>query len=75
MNKRPSLSIKQVKAQFEAWRKRRSGREPIPDTLWSAANSLLEKYPISQICRELRVNYNQIQKHREVDKRAWFILG
>ena len=68
--KTPKFDLDQVKAEFDNWRKRRVGSEPIPDHLWKAALKLLGHYPISKICQQLRVNHQQLQKHKNTDHRA-----
>jgi len=39
-HKRRALTIDEVRARFEEWRKNRHGKSPIPDELWSAAAEL-----------------------------------
>jgi hypothetical protein len=58
----PSLDIDQVKAEFQAWRKRRVGRERIPEHLWAAAIELLNRYPISTVQKQLLLNLNQLKQ-------------
>jgi hypothetical protein len=42
---------------FEQWRARRSGlREKIPEPLWQAVVALRDRYPVSQLCRELHLS-------------------
>jgi len=45
-----------LKCQFEAWRKTRSKRTKTPDHLLAAAAELLDRYPVSRICRVCRIN-------------------
>lgn len=47
--------IEEVRRQFEAWRAAPRARR-IPDSLWTAASSLVGRYSSSRICRELRLN-------------------
>jgi hypothetical protein len=58
----PSLDLDQVKAEFQAWRKRRVGRERIPEHLWAAAIELLNRYPISTVQKQLLLNLNQLKQ-------------
>lgn len=55
----------QVRALFESWRATRPHKEPIPNALWSATLSLLDRYPINEICRELRLSGQQLRERRE----------
>jgi hypothetical protein len=63
-----SLSLDQVKAEFQAWRKRRVGRERIPGHLWTAAIELLNYHPISVVQKQLNLNLKQL-KQRLADSR------
>jgi hypothetical protein len=36
-SKRPTVSLEEVKARFDEWRRNRKGKASIPDELWSAA--------------------------------------
>lgn len=53
----PSLpdDLIRTRAMFEQWRATRTRREKIPDPLWQAAVALQDRYPVGQICRELRL--------------------
>lgn len=53
-----------VVRQFETWRVKRHGRF-IPDELWKAALSLLDRYPPSTICRHLRLDAGRFKRIRE----------
>lgn len=64
-----SLDIDQVKAEFQAWRVGRVGRERIPEELWAMALELLKHYPIGIVQRELCLNLNQLkQRAGQLDK-------
>jgi len=56
---RPTLEI--VRNQFEAWRKRRPCRRPIPESLWQAAVGLCRERSICEVSRTLRLNYNGLK--------------
>jgi hypothetical protein len=60
-SKKPELE--EVVSQFEAWRAKRHGRL-IPDELWEAALSLLDRYPPSTICRHLRLDAGRFKQIR-----------
>lgn len=41
---------------FDAWRRSRTSRSHIPESLWVQALALLDAHPITLVCRELRLN-------------------
>lgn len=41
---------------FDAWRRSRTSRGHIPESLWAHAIALLDAHPITVVCRELRLN-------------------
>jgi len=57
---RPSLS--EVKKQFKIWRRTRKSPRPIPNKLWQAAVSLTATHSISQISKELVLDYNALKR-------------
>jgi len=67
MKEKSSTDLHLVRNQFEAWRAGRTKRQRIPETLWAAAVSLLDRYPFGQVCRELRIGPKQLRKHRLVN--------
>src|SRR3954465_359891 len=48
--------LSRTRALFEHWRATRSGREKIPEKLWQAVIALRDRYPASQLCRELHLS-------------------
>lgn len=56
---KPTLEV--VGNQFEAWRKRRRCRSPIPESLWQAAVQLCKEHSICEVSRTLRLNYNGLK--------------
>jgi len=58
----PCPTISQVKEQFKIWRKTRKSPRPIPEKLWAAAVSLTANHSISQISKELVVDYSALKK-------------
>lgn len=56
--------LEEVVRQFEAWRANRRGRL-IPDELWKAALSLLDRHCPSTICRRLRLDAGRFKRIRE----------
>ena len=64
---RPSLS--EVKEQFKIWRRTRKSPRPIPEKLWAAAVSLTAKHSVSQISKELVVDYSALKKRVLIKKK------
>src|SRR3954454_8233541 len=49
--------LSRTRALFEQWRATRSSlHEKIPDELWQAVIALRDRYPVSQLCRELHLS-------------------
>src|SRR5258708_4265544 len=57
-------SLETVEAAFEEYRQRRLGNRALPEELWARAGGLLEAYPITQVCRELRLNSKRLSEQR-----------
>jgi len=55
-------SLESVQQRFEAWRNNRAKREPIPEALWEAAACLCRHYPITRVCRYLRLSFTDLKK-------------
>ena len=58
----PSLSLGEVKEQFKTWRRTRKSLQPIPEKLWAAAVKLTAYHSISQIAKELVVDYSVLKR-------------
>ena len=58
----PCPTISEVKKQFKIWRRTRKSPRPIPEKLWTAAISLSANHSISQISKELVVDYSRLKK-------------
>ncbi|MGK5093647.1 hypothetical protein WDW89_16755 [Deltaproteobacteria bacterium TL4] len=59
------LTLEDVRLHFEQWRQTRlHSRSKIPDTFWQEALSLAETYPITQVCKQLRLNPGNLNKYR-----------
>ncbi|MDD5008577.1 MAG: hypothetical protein PHU49_09900 [Syntrophorhabdaceae bacterium] len=54
-------ALEQVHELFERWRKSKTGRDPIPESLWEAAVSLTGGYSVNRIARRLRLNHNDLK--------------
>ena len=65
---RPSLS--EVKEQFKIWRRTRKSPRPIPVKLWRAAVSLTDTHSISQISKELVLDYSALKKRVLIKKKS-----
>ena len=62
----PSQSLSEVKEQFKTWRKTRKSPRPIPKKLWAAAVSLTTQHSISQISKELVIDYSALKKRAAI---------
>jgi hypothetical protein len=58
----PNQSLSEVKEQFKKWRRTRKSCRPIPEKLWAAAVSLSANHSISQISKELILDYSRLKK-------------
>jgi hypothetical protein len=65
----PSQTLSQVKEQFKTWRKTRKSPRPIPENLWTAAVSLTAKHSISQIAKELVLDYSTLKNRAAIKKK------
>ena len=60
--KRLTVSLEEVKARFEEWRRNRKGKAPIPDELWAAAAEVARREGVSRTSTELRVEWNHLKR-------------
>ena len=58
----PAQSLSEVKEQFKTWRRTRKSLQPIPEKLWAAAVKLTAYHSISQIAKELVVDYSVLKR-------------
>ena len=65
----PRPSMTEVKEQFKIWRRTRKSLRPIPDKLWAAAVNLTAKHSISQISKELALDYTALKKRVLIKKK------
>ena len=65
----PSQSLSEIKEQFKIWRRTRKSPRPIPEKLWAAAVSLTAKHSISQISKELVLDYSALKKRVPIKKK------
>jgi hypothetical protein len=61
-SKSRALTIDEVRARFEEWRKNRQGKSPIPDELWSAAAELARKDGINRTAGELHLDGGKLKR-------------
>jgi hypothetical protein len=62
--------LTRTRAMFEQWRATRAGRSKIPDPLWQAAIALQDRYPVGQICRELRLCDSDLRARSRITQSA-----
>lgn len=60
--KRGNLTIEEVQASFDEWRRTRRGRSPIPEALWAAAGELARRHGVNRISRVLRLEFNHLKR-------------
>ena len=57
-----ALTIDEVRARFEEWRKNRQGKSAIPDELWSAAVQLAGKDGVNRTAAELHLDGGKLKR-------------
>lgn len=65
MSDRTADTIPEMEAtrlKFEKWRRRRTGQERIPETLWSEAVELARRHGTWPAARALRLDYNKLKQ-------------
>ena len=68
--KKPTVSLEDLKARFEEWRRNRKGKASIPDQLWEAAAEVARKEGVSRTSTELRVEWNHLKRHMAAAQRG-----
>ena len=65
MSERPTVTvpneIEEARQQLEDWRRGRTGRERIPESLWSKAVELGRQYGLWRTARALRLDYARLK--------------
>jgi hypothetical protein len=61
-NRKPTVSLEEVKARFAEWRRNRKGKAPIPDELWAAAAEVARTEGVSRTSTELSVEWNHLKR-------------
>src|SRR5689334_2991429 len=68
-----SLSLDDVKSHFEHWRTTRTKlRERIPQHLWDEVKTILDRYPLTEITKSLRINAYQIKDNLKINPKIHF---
>jgi hypothetical protein len=69
--------LSRTRALFEQWRATRSSlHEKIPEELWREVVALRDRYPVSQLCRELHLSAGALRARlREADVPSAAITG
>jgi hypothetical protein len=64
--------LSRTRVLFEQWRATRSSlHEKIPEQLWQAVVALRDRYPVSQLCRELHLSAGALRARlREADEQS-----
>lgn len=65
----PNQALNKVKEQFKKWRRTRKSPRPMPEELWKAAISLSASHSISQISKELMLDYSALKRRALVKKK------
>src|SRR5437870_5320281 len=65
MSANPKPDLEQIKTAFENFRVGRTGKERLPENLWSQAITLLDHYPLKVVCRELHLKPDYLRKRAE----------
>jgi hypothetical protein len=60
------LTIEDVQARFEDWRRKRQGRTAIPDELWSAASQLARRHGVNRIAAALHLDGGKLKRRMAV---------
>jgi len=69
-SKKASVSLEEVKARFEEWRRNRKGKAPIPDELWAAAAEVARREGVSRTSAELHVEWNHLKRRMAARSRT-----
>ena|SRR5579864_925563 len=69
-SRKPTVSLEEVKARFEEWRRNRKGKATIPDELWAAAVEVARREGVSRTSTELRVEWNHLKRRMAASEGA-----
>jgi len=62
--------LESTRRRFEQWRQARGGRRPIPESLWSAAVKMAQRYGICRTAKALRLGYYSLKERVEGEAAA-----
>ena len=62
--------LESTRRRFEQWRQTRGGRMPIPESLWSAAVKMAQRYGICRTAKALRLGYYSLKERVEGEAAA-----
>ena len=62
------LAMREVYVRLERWRRKRTGRSPIPEPLWIAAGELAREHGVNPVARALRLEYNHLRRMAGSDR-------
>ena len=62
------LTCKNCVSVFEAWRRTRPGKLPIPEPLWAAATQLARSHGVCQTAQVLRLEYKKLKQLTEGER-------
>ena len=56
-----TTKLKELAEEFEKWRAKRVGAEPIPQELWEKAVEQVPSHTLQEVAHHLRINYMQLK--------------
>ena len=57
-----SVTLEDVARQFDEWRRHKSGREKIPDSLWELVRTACKTLPSSLVAKAAKVDYYRLKE-------------
>lgn len=60
--------LQELCERFEAWRRTRPGKLPIPEPLWAAATQLARSHGVCQTAQVLRLEYKKLKQLTEGER-------
>jgi hypothetical protein len=57
--------LKEAKQRFDEWRGSHSGRQPIPEALWTLAAELAGQHGVFRTAQILRLDYNKLKRQTQ----------
>ena len=64
------VAIERVRSQFEEWRAQKSGRDRIPERLWSAAAEAAERHGVHAVSRAVRIEHSALRRRVQAASRG-----